>query len=429
MIPFESAPLVRFHRRVVISGASGQFSDGFSLGIIGIALVLAKGPLGLTDWWMGALGAASLVGLFFGSLIAGAIADRLGRRSIFAWGMLLFTLFAALQYLSTSVYQLFAIRFVLGVTLGADYVACKSMVTEYSPTRRRGQALSMLAAGWTSGYFCAYLVGYVFRANGPEAWRLALLASAVPSFLAFLLRFRMPESAQWLTRAGRPSEARAIVDRYIGTDIDLPIIDRQGPIPRELGSAIFRQPLLRNLLVGCVFHTSQVIPLFALGTFLPFVMAKLGVKDSYTGALIFNVVFLVGALIGPFVIDRITRRALLVWGFSLMAVLLGGLVIWQSAPTVIAVTAFAAFAFILSVAGILQFVYPPELFPTELRARGIGTVTATSRIGTAASTFFLPVVVERFGVHAALGFCMIVMICAAAVCYKWAPETLRKRLV
>jgi putative MFS transporter len=78
MTPYEDAPFRPFHLRVVASGAGGQFSDGFSLGIIGIALGLAKGPLGLSNWWLGALGAASLIGLFFGSLIAGPISDRIG---------------------------------------------------------------------------------------------------------------------------------------------------------------------------------------------------------------------------------------------------------------------------------------------------------------------------------------------------------------
>jgi putative MFS transporter len=428
MTPFENAPFTPFHRRLVISGAAGQLSDGFSIGIIGVALSLAKVPLGLTDWWLGALGAASLIGLFFGSLIAGAITDRLGRRPIFAWGMLLFTAFATLQYLSSSLYQLFAIRVLLGVTLGADYVACKAMVTEYSPLRIRGQILSVLAAGWTTGYFFAFLIGFTVRESGPDAWRFALLASAVPSFIAFLLRHRTPESPQWLTRMGQPDKARDIITKFLGAGIALPLVDRPAIGEPGHAAAILKPPLFQNLLVGCVFHTSQVIPLFALGTFLPIVMAKAGVGDGYTGALIYNILFLLGALIGPFIIDQIPRRVLLVHGFIVMATLLAILIAWQTAPVAITILLFAAFAFVLSVAGILQFVYPPELFPTEVRARGIAGILATSRLGTVTSTFLLPVVVERYGVQAALGFCMVIMIVAAAVCRKWAPETLHKRL-
>ncbi|MFB0875910.1 MULTISPECIES: MFS transporter [unclassified Sphingobium] len=428
MTPFENVPVGRFHRRLVISAGSGQFSDGFSIGIIAIALSLAKEPLGLSGWWMGALGASTLFGLFFGSLIAGSITDRYGRRPMFNWGMLLFTIIAVMQYLSPSAQVLFAARFLLGVILACDYVACKAMVTEYSPSRNRGVNLSILALSWTSGYLCSFIAGYVVRSGGPEAWRLALLASAAPSFIAFLLRCRIPESPLWLAHKGRMEEARGVVSKYIGPGISLPAVDQFHVVVSQSAARLFKPPLLKNLVVGCVFYASQVIPLFALGTYLPIVMANLGLGDGYTGALVYNILFWLGALIGPFIIDRMPRRKLLVGGFVVMATLLAILIGWRAAPALVTVSLFAAFAFVLSVAGILQFVYPPELFPTELRARGLGATLAFSRFGTASSTFVLPAVVEGYGVSAALGFCMVVMIFAAVVCYAWAPETLRKPL-
>lgn len=428
MTAYENAPITPFHRRIIISGGAGQFSDGFAIGIIGSALSLAKEPLGLNGWWLGAVGASSLIGLFFGSLIAGSVTDRFGRKPIFNWGMLVFTLFAALQYMSASAYDLFAVRFLLGVTLGCDYVACKAMVTEYSPSRSRGTNLSILAASWTSGYFCSFLAGFLVRSGGPEAWRFALLASAVPSLLAFLLRVRIPESPLWLTQKGQIEKARGVIDRYIGPGVELPTVHRSDESGWTSPTRLFRPPLVHNLLVGCVFYASQVVPFFALGTFLPIVMAQLGLGDGFAGALVYNILFLLGAFIGLFVIDRIPRRSLLVNSFVLMAVLLVILISWRTAPAFVTVTIFATFAFVLSVAGILQFVYPPELFPTELRARGIGATLAFSRFGTASATFLLPAVLEEYGILVALGFCTVVMLIAASVCYKWAPETLRKQL-
>jgi len=73
-------------------------------------------------------------------------------------------------------------------------------------------------------------------------------------------------------------------------------------------------------------------------------------------------------------------------------------------------------------------VYLPELFPTDLRASGIGLAIAASRIGSAISTFLLPVVVASFGVRAALGACMAVLIFGGVVCQRWAPETRHVRL-
>jgi MFS transporter, putative metabolite transport protein len=429
MIDFESAPFTAFHRRVALSGAGGSFSDGYSLGIVGIALALAKGPLGLTAWQMGAVGAASLVGIFLGSLVAGSLSDRFGRRPVFVWGMLAFTVFAVLQYRSASMYELFFWRLLLGIAVGADYVSSEPMVAEYSPTARRGQLLSVLAIAWTAGYLSSFIVGYLIRGIGPDAWRIVLLTCAVPSLITFVLRFNTPESPAWLARQGRLNKAQDIISKHIGPGIALPIVSTSASIKPETLTSLFKPPLRRNLFVGCVFNTSQAIPWFALGTFLPIVLAKLNVGDGYTGALIYNVLLMLGGLIGMLVIDRIPRRTFLIQGFVVMAVFLAVLISWRTAPPLVTVPLFAAFAFVMSAAGILQIVYPPELFPTELRSRGIGVITACSRIGSASSTFLLPIVVQEYGVYVALSLCMAVCIVAALFCAAWAPETLLKRLM
>jgi putative MFS transporter len=99
-----------------------------------------------------------------------------------------------------------------------------------------------------------------------------------------------------------------------------------------------------------------------------------------------------------------------------------------SLPPMAMILLFALFAGVLSAASNLCYVYLPELFPTDLRASGIGMAIAASRIGSAASTFLLPVVVADFGVRPALGACVAVLLIGALVCQAWAPETRHLRL-
>ena len=89
---------------------------------------------------------------------------------------------------------------------------------------------------------------------------------------------------------------------------------------------------------------------------------------------------------------------------------------------------FALFAGVLSAASNLCYVYLPELFPTDLRASGIGLSIAASRIGSAASTFVLPVIVSVYGVRTALAACVAVLAIGGIVCYRFAPETRHLRL-
>ncbi|WP_336331415.1 MFS transporter [Pseudomonas putida] len=425
-ISFEDLPLSRFHIRTVFSGTGGQFSDGFVLGIIGIAVSMAAGPLQLNALWMGLLGAASLAGLFLGSMFAGPLADKFGRRTIFAWDMLLFAAISASQFFVTSPEQLLGLRLLLGLVLGFDYVVSKSLVTEFAPRRYRGRLLSVLAAAWAGGYVAAYVVGFVLRDFGPDAWRLMLALSGLPALLILPLRMGVPESPIWLIAKGRTEEALAIVRAKFGPNVTLPAVPA-ATLKRGSFSELMSKRWRKNTLVGCVFYTCQVIPFFALGTFSPRVLEALNVEDKFVGGLVYNVLLMIGALLGLMIIDRISRRAFLIGTFYLSAVGLAVLA-WGSFGPLGTILAFGFFACVLAAAVNLEFVYPPELFPTHLRASGIGLAVASSRFGSAFATFMLPIAVQHLGVHAALGICVGVLVFGGIFCHAFAPETSQEQL-
>lgn len=426
-VSFEDLPLSRFHIRTVFSGTGGQFSDGFVLGIIGIAVSMAAGPLQLTALWMGLLGAASLAGLFLGSLFAGPLADKFGRRTIFAWDMLLFAVISASQFFVTSAEQLLVLRLLLGLVLGFDYVVSKSLVTEFAPRRYRGRLLSVLAAAWAAGYVAAYLVGFAVRDIGPDAWRIMLALSGVPALLILPLRMGVPESPIWLMARGRSAEALAIVHAKFGPNVTLPATAPATQHKRGSLSELMSKRWRKNTLVGCVFYTCQVIPFFALGTFSPKVLEALNVQDKFVGGLVYNVLLMLGALLGLMIIDRISRRAFLIGTFYLAAIGLGVLAFAGFGP-VGTIIAFGVFACVLAGAVNLEFVYPPELFPTHLRASGIGLAVASSRFGSAFATFLLPIAVQQLGIHTALGVCVAVLLFGGVFCHLFAPETSKEDL-
>src|SRR5215469_3705192 len=96
-VPYDEAPTNKFHVLVAVAAAGGQFSDGYILGTIGIALSLATVPLHLNALWLGLLGGASLAGLFVGSLLLAPLADRFGRRPLFVPTMAVFAVISVLQ--------------------------------------------------------------------------------------------------------------------------------------------------------------------------------------------------------------------------------------------------------------------------------------------------------------------------------------------
>jgi putative MFS transporter len=323
---------------------------------------------------------------------------------------------------------LVALRVAIGFVLGTDYVVSKALLIEFSPRRVRGKLLSTLSIAWAAGYVCAYFAGYVLSGIGPDAWRWMLASGAVPALLILPLRIGLPESPLWLMDHGYTARAAQIIRERLGADVATPLgcssVVRQGWRWKQLLSSAWR----RRTLVGCVFFTCQVIPYFAIGTFITEVISALSAKHGDLGAVAYNTFLLVGSILGFLVVDRIPRRVFLVGSFAITAAAMLVLSLGSDLPPAAVITLLAVFACVLSSQASLVYVYLPELFPTELRASGIGVAIAASRLGSAVSTFLLPMVVAHSGVRTALGACVATLTFGCLACLFWAPETRGLRL-
>jgi MFS transporter, putative metabolite transport protein len=425
-VAYDEAPLRAFHLRVAVASTGGVFSDGFGLGIIGIALSLAAPELALGAWWLGILGGASLAGLFLGAILTGPLADRFGRRRIFASNMLLACILSLLQFFASSGPELLVLRVAIGFLLGTDYVVSKALLTEFVPRRLRGRVLGQLSVAWAGGYACAYAVGFALSSHGPHSWRWMLLSSAVPCLLIAPLRLTIPESPLWLMEQGHAARAQQIVRSRIGAEVRLPTT-RAERSPPGGWTQLFSPRWRIRTVVACTFFACQVIPYFAVGTFVAQLMSALALRSNYLGGLIYNIALFGGAIVGVLIVDRISRRAFLVGSFTIAALTM--LLLGLHLAAALMIVLFAIFAGVLSAASNLCYVYLPELFPTNLRASGIGLAVAASRVGSAVSTFLLPVVVVNYGARTALAACVAVLSIGALVCYRWAPETRNVSLV
>jgi MFS transporter, putative metabolite transport protein len=420
---YDEAPFSAFHLRVAVASTGGVFADGFGLGIIGIALSRATPLLKFDAVWLGLLGGASLAGLFLGALLTGPAADRLGRRAIFAGNMPLTAALAAAQFLVSNGPELLVLRLGIGFLLGTDYVVSKALLSEFLPRRFRGRLLGLLSIAWAGGYACAYAVGVALSALPADAWRWMLLTSAAPCVLIAPLRLTIPESPLWLASHGQAARAAEVVLRRFGPGVHPPPPASVSQVRAGRWKQLLSGRWRVRTLVACIFFACQVIPYFAVGTFVTQLMAALHLEGALTGGLIYNAALLAGAIAGVAAINRISRRSFLIGSFSAAAV---ALLVLSAAPGLDAgamILLFAIFAGVVSAASNLVYVYIPELFPTDLRASGIGLAVAASRIGSAAGTFVLPVMVAAYGVRSALGACVAVLVLGGWVCYRWAPET------
>ena len=427
VLNYEDAPNAPIHSKVIAGSFFGEIADGYILGIVGIAMSYATQSLGLTSYWLGLITAASMVGILLGSTCAGYLADRIGRKKIYSYTMFLMLILTVSPFFTKDPLTLTILRFALGMCIGADYTIAISMLSEWVPEKKRLRVLNNLLVTWTIGYVISYIVGVLMNNMGITSWQLILCSAAVPASIAFFLRIGTPESPAWLAKKGRTEEALALIHKYIGPNYGLP--KEKDEKVNASWFRLFSPELWRSTVVGGVFFAGQVLPFYAVSLFLPQVMTNLHIDNPYFSGVMYNVCTMVGVLFGTYwLADRIGRRTYLISTFFVITGILAVMFFWRTMPGSVGLITICALSLALAVSIVIEFSYPPELFPTEIRGSGVGLTVALSRIGAASGTFLLPVVVENFGVYTALAGCAGVTFISGIICYMWAPETSKKHM-
>ncbi|MEV0935227.1 MFS transporter [Streptomyces phaeochromogenes] len=425
----DDAPVSSFHRRIMVVAMGGPFCDGYLLGVMGVALGLITPALALDTLWTGLIAASVLVGVFIGGAVFGPITDRVGRHLMYVLNLATFVVFSALQFFVTEAWQLLVLRLLIGIAIGADYPIASALTTELVPRRMRGPALSGLVLAWWVGYGLSYWVGWALTGLGDDSWRWMLASGTVPALIFLFMRAGIPESPRWLASRGRIDEAKAVVRKHLGQEVSDEELLAEGRQEQRGGSGlgnlveIFKRGYTVPVVFCSVFWICQVAPAFAVRSFQPQMLSAFGVGSTYGASALITTIAVAGIGLGLVVVNRIGRRSLLISSFVCINVSLIALAVLPLHWAFVVVALFAAFQFFEAAGSGLQFVYPSELFPTDLRATGVGIATAMSRVGSATSTFLLPIAADDLGVRGTLGIAVAITLVGLVVSYFLAPET------
>ncbi len=387
----------RFHTVAVLLFGLGWAMDAFEVTLIGSVLGALRQHFRLGPDAMSLLLGAWFAGLMVGASGFGILADRYGRRRVFLGSLVLYGVATVAAAFAPSLGALLALRLLAGIGVGAEYSAINAAIAELVPSRARGRASAIVLNFWPVGSLLAGLLSWLVLSVLPAdlGWRLVFGFGGLIALSTAWFRRHLPESPRWLASIGQVGEARLVVDG-IAAGSTRSTVTRSAPAHRIARRRSAIVTLLRRypgrLLLGAVLDFAEASGYYGLFAFLPLVVLP-ALHLAPAGLPVFYIVGSIGALVGGLAASLLIDR----WGRA-GTVSLFYLATAVATVALAAVTGFGATTLMLAFAVVNMLAtgswiaaYPTfsELFPTSLRASGIGASVAVGRIGAILSPFLM----------------------------------------
>lgn len=400
---------------VLLAAFGGLLFDGMELGLMPISsLSITRNLLGphytdaLAGDWFVRFTASLMLGAAIGGIWFGQLGDRIGRTRALGVSILFYSVFAGAGYFVTTLNQMLVLRFLVGLGVGGVWPNGVALVSECWPNVSRPIVAGIVGAGINVGILILSQVARVWHIT-PDSWRWLFAWSALPTLLALVVLWVIPESPRWLA------------SRY----------EKKSPTPplREL----FRKPLLRLLLIGIALGTIPMVGAWAASKWMIPWADQIGGATQPGYKAVTQGYWAVGAVLGSFFgaqIASLLGRRVAYFLISLATtVLTCGVFLWTEPLQ----KAFLPMVFCQGFVATLFFgwlpLYLPELFPTRVRATAIGISYNIGRFATAIGVFIAGGLVTLFGgdlakVGAAAGLVYVL----GMVVIWWAPDTTKETL-
>ena len=440
-------PPSRHTRRLVTLVSLGGWFEFYDLFFTAyIAIGLFKGGIfkpttqGLFDLegfasFVGAL----FLGLFIGTLAFSWLSDRFGRRSIFTFALLWYSIGAFIMAFQNTPETIDLWRLIASIGLGVELVNIDTYVSELVPKEQRGPAFAynqfvMFTAVPVVAFLAWQLVP--LKIFGLDGWRWVVIIGSIGAFVIWWIRRSLPESARWLEQHGRTAEADSIVadlERKIradtGTDLPPPQ-PLAGETERKTGAwmEMWDDAYRGRTVMLVIYNLFQTIGYYGFSSWVPTLLISqgIGVTKSLTYTFIIAVAAPIGPLVGVWFADHLERKWQIAWAAAGIAVC--GLLFAQQ-TTAAGVIVFGLLITLCNNWMSFSFhAYQAELYPTRIRAQAVGLVYSWSRFSAIFSGFIIAFLLGRYGTIGVFGFIAGAMAVVFIVIGGFGPAVTRRRL-
>ena len=438
---------------ICLVSAMGGLLFGYDWVVIGGAKPFYELFFGISDspLMQGVAMTTALVGCLIGAMVAGAMADRYGRKPLLIISAVLFTVSAV----ATGVYDDFTLfniaRFIGGIGIGIASALSPMYIAEISPANIRGRLVSLNQMTIVLGILGAQIANWLIADevpvdytadeilaswNGQMGWRWMFWAEAVPASLFLLLAFFIPESPRWQTMKGMEQKAIKTLrniggEQYAASEIGLIKTSAIADANKEKGGlkVLFTRKYAAVLTLGVIVAVFQQW----CGTNVIFNYAQEIFSDAgySVGDVLFNIVItgvanVIFTIVALFTIDRWGRRSLMLFGSISLAVIyliLGTCYHFHITGffmVILVVAAISAYAMTL---GPVTWVLLAEIFPNRVRGVAMATCTFALWTGCCTLTFSFPPMNAALGSSGSFWIYSVICFCGFAYLLRRCPET------
>ncbi len=380
----------------------------------------------------------TFAGMWLGSVGFGFVADRIGRRSIFTYSLVWYSLATAVMAFQHSAVAIDLWRFIAAIGVGLEQVTIDTLLPELVPPLKRGRVFAVNQGIEFAVVPVVALLGWLLvplHPLGLEGWRWVALIGASGALGAWWFRLGVPESPRWLAMRGRDEEAERILsglEKRAERDLGHALPPAGAPVDatEEKGrfGELFQQPYAKRTLVMSVFNAMQTIAFYGFGSWVPTLLIAKGihVTTSLEYAFIIALANPVGPFLGAFIADRIERK----WQIVAAGLVTGlGIYLFARQDNAALVILFGVLVTLAN--NWLSFTfhgYQAEQFPTRIRARAVGFVYSWSRVSAALAGLLIGFFLRQGGTMAVALFIAAAMTVMVLVIGLWGPCTLNRPL-
>ncbi len=417
----------RFQRRLMAIFGLVWAADAMQVVAVGFAAPSIAASFGLDMRTALQSGTLFFLGMFLGAALFGRLADRVGRRNVLIVTVACDAVFGLASAFSPDFQWLLALRFLTGAAVGGTLPVDYAMMAEFLPPRNRGRWLVWLEGFWALGTLIVALTAWAAATWALGApWKLIYIVAALPACIGIFLRLWVPESPMYLLRRDREPQARAIINRVRvangtpalpeGARLILP------PSAPAAAGGILAPGLARTTLAVLSVWFLVSLSYYGVFVWLPGKLATegFGFVRGYGFLVVLALAQLPGYALAAWGVDK--ELGIAEMNLFLMLSALGCLAFVTAGSALLVAGALMLMSFALLGTWGALYALTPEVYPTTLRATGMGMAGAIARLGGLAAPSVLAVLATS-DFNAMIGLFAALLVLAAVLSFAIGRET------